>query len=315
MSNYLNYIIMVQQNVSIEKAKLLKKARWAFRLSYWFGKYFPEEYLCMAVNLECCSEYGLKVYLMNHGLTKESELLLGENCLTGKLDIQLLLDYIKKYGICDDVLIKAATAENTKVLMEYIRFRNNEYAYHCCFTENFWKKLIPLRNTSIFEWLLSKGCDLYGSSVEEIIKLNDLEMFRIYCQRKPDSTQALPCSTEDILFECGNREMLDLAFKTFQFSTGRLFALVNAGNEEILKRYFEIRGLENWQQQELIRSGNKKAIALYLSNRPLDKDAQMLLAKKEYKDLLKMHYLKYGIHDDVLAYQANLNNFKNYIGV
>ena len=29
MSNYLNYIIMIQQNVSTEKAKLLKKAKWA----------------------------------------------------------------------------------------------------------------------------------------------------------------------------------------------------------------------------------------------------------------------------------------------
>lgn len=171
----------------------------------------------MAVNLECCSEYGLKVYLMNHSLTKESELLLGENCLTGKLDIQLLLDYIKKYGICDDVLIKAATAENTKVLMEYIRFRNNEYAYHCCFTENFWKKFIPLRNTSIFEWLLRSGCDLYGSSVEEIIKLNDLEMFRIYCQRKPDSTKALPCSTEDILLNAAIAKCLILPLKRFNF--------------------------------------------------------------------------------------------------
>ena len=120
MSNYLNYIIMVQQNVSTEKAKLLKKARRAFILSYWFGRYFPEEYLCMAVNLECCSEHGLKGYLMDHGLTKESELLLGDNCLTGKLNIQLLLDYIKQYGVCDDVLIKAATAEETNVLMEYI---------------------------------------------------------------------------------------------------------------------------------------------------------------------------------------------------
>lgn len=123
MSNYLNYIIMVQQNVSTEKAKLLKKAKWAFRLNYWFGRYFPEEYLCMAVNLECCSEHGLKGYLMDHGLTKESELLLGDNCLTGKLNIQLLLDYIKQYGVCDDVLIKAATAEETNVLMEYIEFR------------------------------------------------------------------------------------------------------------------------------------------------------------------------------------------------
>ena len=290
MSNYLNYIIMVQQNVSTEKAKLLKKARRAFILSYWFGRYFPEEYLCMAVNLECCSEHGLKGYLMDHGLTKESELLLGDNCLTGKLNIQLLLDYIKRYGVCDDVLIKAATAEETNVLMEYIEFRKNDYAHsYTYFTENFWKKFIPLRNRYIFDWLLRKGCDLYSTSIEEIIKLNDLEMFRIYCQIRPSSTKGLSCSTEKLLLE--------------------------AGNEEILKRYFEIRGLENWQQQELIRNGNKKAIAMYLSNRPLDKDAQMLLAKKEYKDLLKMHYLKYGIHDDVLAYQANLNNFKNYIGV
>lgn len=161
MSNYLNYIIMVQQNVSTEKAKLLKKARRAFILSYWFGRYFPEEYLCMAVNLECCSEHGLKVYLMNHGLTKESELLLGDNCLTGKLNIQLLLDYIKRYGVCDDVLIKAATAEETNVLMEYIEFRKNDYAHsYTYFTENFWKKFIPLRNRYIFDWLLRKGCDL-----------------------------------------------------------------------------------------------------------------------------------------------------------
>lgn len=316
MSNYLNYIIMVQQNVSTKKAKLLKKARRAFILSYWFGRYFPEEYLCMAVNLECCSEHGLKGYLMDHGLTKESELLLGDNCLTGKLNIQLLLDYIKQYGVCDDVLIKAATAEETNVLMEYIEFRKNDYAHsYTYFTENFWKKFIPLRNSYIFDWLLRKGCDLYSTSIEEIIKLNDLEMFRIYCQIRPSSTKGLSCSTEKLLLESGNKEMLNLAFGAFQFSTRTLLALVNADNEEILKRYFEIRGLENWQQQELIRNGNKKAIALYLSNRPLDKDAQMLLAKKEYKDLLKMHYLKYGIHDDVLAYQANLNNFKNYIGV
>lgn len=316
MSNYLNYIIMVQQNVSTEKAKLLKKARRAFILSYWFGRYFPEEYLCMAVNLECCSEHGLKVYLMNHGLTKESELLLGDNCLTGKLNIQILIDYIKRYGVCDDVLIKATTLEDSEVLMKYIEFRKNNYAHsYTYFTENFWKKFIPLRNRGVFAWLLRNGCDLYDSSIKEIIKLNDLEMFRIYCQRKPSSTKEMSHSTEELLLENGNNEMLNLAFKSFQFSTRTLLALVNAGNEEILKRYFEIRGLENWQQLELIRNGNKKAIALYLSNRPLDKDAQMLLAKKEYKDLLKMHYLKYGIHDDVLAYQANLNNFKNYIGV
>ena len=136
-----------------------------------------------------------------------------------------------------------------------------------------------------------------------------------FTARETSSTKGLSCSTEKLLLESGNNEMLNLAFKSFRLSTDTLLALVNAGNEEILKRYFEIRGLESWQQQELIRNGNKKAIALYLSNRPLDKDAQMLLAKKEYKDLLKMHYLKYGIHDDVLAYQANLNNFKNYIGV
>ena len=307
---------MVQQNVSTEKAKLLKKARRAFILSYWFGRYFPEEYLCMAVNLECCSEHGLKVYLMNHGLTKESELLLGDNCLTGKLNIQILIDYIKRYGVCDDVLIKATTLEDSEVLMKYIEFRKNNYAHsYTYFTENFWKKFIPLRNRGVFAWLLRNGCDLYDSSIKEIIKLNDLEMFRIYCQRKPSSTKEMSHSTEELLLENGNNEMLNLAFKSFQFSTRTLLALVNAGNEEILKRYFEIRGLENWQQLELIRNGNKKAIALYLSNRPLDKDAQMLLAKKEYKDLLKMHYLKYGIHDDVLAYQANLNNFKNYIGV
>lgn len=192
MSNYLNYIIMVQQNVSTEKAKLLKKARRAFILSYWFGRYFPEEYLCMAVNLECCSEHGLKGYLMDHGLTKESELLLGDNCLTGKLNIQLLLDYIKRYGVCDDVLIKAATAEETNVLMEYIEFRKNDYAHsYTYFTENFWKKFIPLRNRYIFDWLLRKGCDLYSTSIEEIIKLNDLEMFRIYCQIRPSSTKGL----------------------------------------------------------------------------------------------------------------------------
>lgn len=316
MSNYLNYIIMVQQNVSTEKAKLLKKARRAFILSYWFGRYFPEEYLCMAVNLECCSEHGLKVYLMEHGLTKESELLLGDNCLTGKLNIQLLLDYIKRYGVCDDVLIKAATVEDSEVLMKYIEFRKNNYAHsYTYFTENFWEKFIPLRNRGVFDWLLRKGCDLYDASIEEIIKLNDLEMFRIYCQRKASPTKALSQSAENLLLESGNKEMLNLALESFQLSTNTLLALVNAGNEEILKRYFEIRGLDNWQQLELIRNGNKKAIALYLSNRPLDKDAQMLLAKKEYKDLLKMHYLKYGIHDDVLAYQANLNNFKNYIGV
>ena len=55
MSNYLNYIIMVQQNVSTEKAKLLKKAKWAFRLSYWFGRYFPEENFCLSVFVVFCS--------------------------------------------------------------------------------------------------------------------------------------------------------------------------------------------------------------------------------------------------------------------
>lgn len=222
MSNYLNYIIMVQQNVSTEKAKLLKKARRAFILSYWFGRYFPEEYLCMAVNLECCSEHGLKGYLMDHGLTKESELLLGDNCLTGKLNIQLLLDYIKQYGVCDDVLIKAATAEETNVLMEYIEFRKNDYAHsYTYFTENFWKKFIPLRNRYIFDWLLRKGCDLYSTSIEEIIKLNDLEMFRIYCQIRPSSTKDYPVRQKNFFLKAATMKCLILPLRRFSFQPER----------------------------------------------------------------------------------------------
>lgn len=84
---------------------------------------------------------------------------------------------------------------------------------------------------------------------------------------------------------------------------------------DIAKKYVQCNYIDDFAISKLINTGNKQLLALYIKRFALSTELQYELAEAGMYDLLKLHYKKHGTNRDVVNYVANLEVFKNKLGV
>ena len=73
--------------------------------------------------------------------------------------------------------------------------------------------------------------------------------------------------------------------------------------------------LQYKQELMLCQKGNKQILSLYVSVFKLNLEGQMALIDRNFRDILKLHFLTHGIDRKAMAYYHDLKVFKEYLGV
>lgn len=69
------------------------------------------------------------------------------------------------------------------------------------------------------------------------------------------------------------------------------------------------------QELMLCQKANKQLLALYISSFKLNLEGQMALIDRDFRDLLKLHFIKHGVNREAMAYYCHRKEFKAYIGI
>ncbi len=269
---------------SFDNIKTLLKAKWAFLLSYWFNRPFPVKYHKMAVNLQCCSAYGLKRLLCNHTFSPEAR---------------------------ENMLIKLVQQRAFSVLELY--FKAKHRTTFNLLPLSVWMYIIDTNDMDMFKTALLGKAHVPDVVIARILRNRQYDMFEIYCKFKPDDGLEY-FDVDGLLLHCDHIPTLEIAAVNLR-SVPSLIALAQKNQMGFLHSFFSKYSLDTGRQRVMIASKNKKLIACYIQHSDLDVLSLKLLVKYKFKDLLKLYYQKYAIPDEVLAYQANLHNFETFIGI
>ena len=304
----------MEEKVCPDKAQFLKKAKWAIRRSYWLNQRLPKEYHSVLVNLECCSLHCLRVCLQNCSLSPEAEMLLFDKFANDHPDI--LRDYIRAHGATLALLSKLIENKNLE-LLECFLDKRRYYSEMFLLPSDAQIVLVKSDDVDFFQKVLNLGVQLADEAFALLLQRGHYDMLAVYCKSCfwKDSKTYLQNQWFDIVFQRHDMKAIELLLNYFKLTFEALVKLVDTGHKDLVTAYFKTNDVDKDVQCQIAQSTHKKLIALYLQNKPFDKAAQLALVKSGYKDLLKMHYLKYGLNDEVIVFQASLNFVKSYLGV
>ena len=118
------------------------------------------------------------------------------------------------------------------------------------------------------------------------------------------------------VFKSGDKDLVEFITKTVDLPTWAICDLLSNKNYiSIAKKYVERDFLDDYIVSKLIKDGHKQLLALYIKKFCLSTNMQYELADAGMYDLLKLHYKKYGPNRDVVNYVANLEVFKEKLGI
>lgn len=306
----------MEEKVCPERTRLLKKAKWAIRKSYWLNVRLPIEYHSILINLECCSLHCLRICLQNCSLSPYDEMLLCDKYANDHPEI--LKEYIGDHGATEALLFKFIENKNLELLQYFIDWRiKHYYRDDALLPPNVQIELINSDDVSLFQEIIKSGVRLTSPAFGALLKCGNYDMLDFYCNfcLKKNTTSYLGDKWFDILFEHHDIKSIKLLTNFFRLSCANLIALINANQDNFITEYFCCSEISDVVQCHIAQSKNKRLIALYLKNKPFAKKAQIELVKSGFKDLLKLHYLRYGLDDDAIIFLASLNHVKSYLDV
>lgn len=295
-----------------EYEQKLKKAKRAVRLAHWLNFTLPTQYHCMAVNLECCSIYFLEYFLSRFEVCRDAELLLVDKYLFTQPE--LILAYLTKHSGHDEMLVKiieqAPATFILKVLLNPDRFLPLKFAAKAQ------SALVKKQDVLLFKQIISGRAEIHTDAVTTILYLQNEAMLRFLFNYKHfRTTFSLNLSQQNMLIEFGDKKMLECYCEFADFHHSLLCKLIDDGNISVLDIIFKKKPLHTSVQKHLAKKGSQQVIAHYLQYYPLCSEAQIELMKNEYKDLLKEHFIRYGMSEQALLYLLSLNHFKAYLGI
>ena len=146
------------------------------------------------------------------------------------------------------------------------------------------------------ECLTSYECVISPKVHDDVIKMLDFEMFKTFCQLNQVQTHDSWYGNEKLILEMFQQqdfEFIKEFLKHWYFSETTLRKIVLEIEKNAPFNRTVLTEVMNWQ--------------------PLPVSILMLLVDNDEKELLKIHYEKYGIDERVLTHLAYLTNFKHYI--
>lgn len=307
----------MEEKVCSERTLLLKKAKWAIRKSYWLNARLPVEYHSILVNMECCSLHCLRVCLQHCSLSPSAEMLLCDKYANDHPEI--LKEYIRAHDATEALLFKFIENKNLELLQYFIDLRRcRYYREDALLPPNVQIELINSEDATLFQEIIKSGIRLTAPAFEALLKCGNYDMLDFYCNfcLKKGTGSYLGDKWFNILFERHDIKSISLLSNFFRLSCANLIDLINANHDDFIMEYFRCSEISDDVQCHIAQNRkNKRLIALYLKNKPFVKKAQIELVKSGFKDLLKLHYLRYGLDNDTIIFLASLNNVKSYLGV
>ncbi|MBO5441251.1 MAG: hypothetical protein J6A09_01625 [Alphaproteobacteria bacterium] len=286
----------------------LKKAKRAVWLYRYFGQDIPLEYLEYVIKCQCCSKDFLEKFVLDYHLPQAFEMMFLEEYV--KKDENLVAAYIKKFGCCKNVghhmlIALSGSLFLYDVLNQTVPLdKDAQLAFF---------KGIHDKNERL-KFVAKYRQSFYPCTVDYLLQMQNCDLFTAYV---PAITfgNGLPPHQEQIIIRSKNLALFEILVSHCEVSNNTLESLITDDNIDYLQVYFVHHYIPSFIQRHLAKHGDKKLLALYVDKHPLSDEALFLLVNKGYKDILKLHYLNYGISERVLAYQANLTRFKSYIGI
>lgn len=305
----------MKKNKDDTSAQKLKKAKRAVWKAYWLNSELPEEYHCMAVRQECCTMHFLKFYISRKRLCNQAELLLVEKHLASHPD--LILSYVKKHAGNFQMLVEILQNASRDFIVKLIKQEHSCTPPRLSFSPMAQKTLVNRGDNRLFEYFLLRRSNILSETITEIIKQQKTDMLRLIFKHAKSSSKppTLTRAQEEMLIETNNLEMIKCYAHYRTFGLSALKKLIERKNIPVLEIIQNQHPLPDDGQKILARYGSKNLIACYLQTHSMNAEAQIELIKRDYKDLLKLHYLKHGIADKAMLYHLSLKSFKAYIGV
>ena len=100
----------------------------------------------------------------------------------------------------------------------------------------------------------------------------------------------------------------------FDVSDEEFLSILESDNQEKLLSIIA-KKLQYKQELMLCQKGNKQILYLYVSVFKLNLEGQMALIDRDFRDILKLHFLTHGINREAIAYYHDLKVFKEYLGI
>lgn len=301
-----------------EKASSLKKAR---RVVFWrilFNRRIPKEYHSMMVNLECCSERVLKFYFRDYLLCVDAQVLMVEKYAESKP--HLIADFINKHTffISREMQIKIIESKNI-ALLQKIAECTSGYIRHFEFSAEAYIALIKLNDAEYFKQVYECGLlpkQFSNDVVTAIIELQNPKLLDTYLQISRLKNINMSNLHQTMLYKQNNSAMIDCFLKRMvRFDASIVCDIIKKENTLLFGKLIGKHKLAECIELFLAKSGSKKMLAQYIKQWPLYPEAQIQLAKRDYKDILKLHYLNHSVSNQALLYVLSLTHFKEYLGL
>lgn len=295
-----------------EKDALLKKAKKAVFWGIMFNRSIPPDFHCMMVSLECCSKFWLKHYFRDNFLEYKAEVLMVE--LYAENAPELIADYIHQHRSCisGEMQVKIIESKNLNLIKKISRATGG---YLHCFKlhEKAQTALVSLNDTFFFTEVFKLFPCLCDKAVTALIEQQNIEMFEVYLKSMRFKDISLSIEHQKVLYKEGNSAMIDCFLRYDSFDSKIIHSIIEQGNTDLFGKVIQKNKLRNNLELFLAQSGSKKMIAQYINEWPFHPEAQIELAKSNHKDLLKLHYLKHSVSQQVLLYVLGLSYFKEYL--
>ncbi len=300
-----------------DKSVLLKKAKQALVWSFLFNRPVSAKYHCMMVKLECCSEKFLKYYCKNNSLNEEAQVLLVEQYAQSKPE--LIAYYIRHHlgQVADAMQIKIVENKNSR-LLRTISEQIAGYIWHFEFDEPAVLALIGLNDAAYFCEALNYGLfpqKFSKQAITAVIETQNPKLFNHYLQYVRKNDVEFWNLHQKMLYEQGNNAMIDCFLKYMKFDANIQCDIIATENTALFAKLIKKTMLTDSIERFLAKSGSKKMLAQYIQQWPLRPEAQIALVKREFKDILKLHFLKHSISEQALLYVLGLSYFKEYLGI
>lgn len=286
---------------------LRKQAKLAVWLNILLNIKLASKYHCMIVNLECCSMCFLQTYVKNFPLSPEAEVLLVEKYATSHPE--LIINYCTYHSGEEDMHVALIKTQNVHLIEGIFRrqFSWFNFAPRAQIT------LIEMNDATYFEKISVLFPKIDNQVISTCIELQNVQIFeKLLCFLEQNKQQFDTQQQKRLLLQ-QNKEMIGCYLKHRKFSESLETKIIEQNDLTTFSTLIERHKLSTGAEVTLAKSCNKKMLALYVQNWPLVPEAQIELIKKDYKDILKLHFLRHSISEQALLYLLGLTNLKAYL--
>lgn len=288
----------------------VKRAVWFNRV---LGTPIPIDLLQYVVNLIGCDKDFLVKFVLKDMLPMNCEVLFLQKFL--KEDPELVVDYIRRYGCFSSHQFLLGESGNLEVF--------NALLYHSSYVEKLTINpeaavcfVRQLTTDFLRSFIFPQELVSIPQVLDTLLERQDPELLKNVLSVLKSVSKSLTYDQEKYVITSGNKEIFITLIKEVPLRSNTLEDLINEGNIDVLHEYFNQRELPTKSLQDLlVQKGHRKLLAIYVSQHPLCDDALIELVKKDYRDILKLHYLKHGVSERVLMYIVGLDCFKKYINL